>query len=243
MKTFRILVALLILGALASCEREPMARNARVTNYPIFTVEGDDVLFYAEGATINLPPVTAEEGGQDISDKIEISATGTYRGGTTLDANKADKYELAYSAVNVDGFAGNAYRTVYVVKTGDLVNSIEGLYTSTVVRNGSTSAQYTDMEYVLIWKNADGTYGMSCAIGGYYELGRGYGPGYRSQAVITANDISTNDFTVPTFGNVGFGGATEITSFTVDAANKKINFTAEWSFGYTFECELTQVEI
>lgn len=242
MKKINLIILGLAFLGFSACEEETTAGLSKVTNYPLIEVAGPGTVYVPEGGTFTDPGVTATENGVEID--VKTTASGTYRGGSALDMNKADKYEVTYTATNADGFDGTASRTVWVYNTGDLINSIEGLYTATVVRNGSTGPQYTDMEYILIWKNDDGTYEMSCGIGAYYELGRGYGPGYKSGgAVITANNILLNDFDVTDFSNDGFGGACEMTALTVDALNKKINYTTEWSFGYTFVTELTQVEL
>ncbi len=55
-----------------------------------------------------------------------------------------------WSAVNADGFSGSAIRNIMVIPpTGDLVNSIEGLYTAEVSRE---SESHTDLEYIMIKK-------------------------------------------------------------------------------------------
>lgn len=240
MKTFNIIIALLAVGFFASCEKDTTGGLARETQYPLFEVSGDDPMFLELGTTWSEPGVIAKEGSNNLA--VTTTVQGAYRGGTAVDGNVSDRYDISYSATNKDGFAGSASRTVYVVETGDLVNSITGLYTSTIIRNGVL--RFSNLPYVLIWKNSDGTYELSCGFGAYYEIGTNYGLGYKSGgAVITANDISANDFTFAPFSNDGFGGAAEMTSMTVDAANKKINFVTDWSFGYTFEVELTQVEI
>ena len=129
-----------------------------------------------------------------------------------------------------------------VVNNADLTTSLEGIYTSTVVRNGSASPQYTDMSYIIVWKNADGTYELSDGIGGYYNMGRGYGANYIAPGMkVTANDIATNDFTITDFGVKTFGGACAVAGFTVDAAAKTINFVTTWDVGYDFDVTLTQV--
>lgn len=50
-------------------------------------------------------------------------------------------------------------------KNGDLVNSIEGVYLSTTRRNGSllpaSQGSSVDQQYVYVWKNSNGTYGVS----------------------------------------------------------------------------------
>ena len=66
----------------------------------------------------------------------------------------------------------------FVARQGDLVNSIEGVYTSTVVRDNVSAPQYDDMKYVIIKKVDTDTYELSDGIGGYYDLGRAYGIAY-----------------------------------------------------------------
>lgn len=234
---------LILLSLLAVCFvgcTDDTESISRVTNYPDFTMNGDDFMIHQLGDAFTDPGVTATEAGAEIP--VTSSAAGVYQGGGSLDVNTSDEYHITYKATNKDGFAGSVERTVMVVNNGDLVNSIEGLYTATVVRNGSASPQYTDMMYIIIWKNSDGTYELSDGIGGYYNIGRGYGTNYIAPGmVVTANDISTNDFTVADFGVKTFGGACTVAGFTVDAANKSINFVTTWDVGYDFDVTLTQV--
>jgi hypothetical protein len=234
---------LFLLSLLAVCVvgcKDDAESISRVTNYPDFTMNGDAFIIHQLGDAFTDPGVTATEAGKDI--EVTSSASGTYQGGSSLDVNTADEYHITYSATNKDGFAGSVGRTVIVANNGDMTTSIEGLYTSTVVRNGSSSAQYTDMAYVMIWKNTDGTYELSDGIGGYYNMGRGYGTNYVAPGmIVTANDIATNDFTITDFGVKTFGGACTTAGFTVDAAAKTINFITTWDVGYDFDVTLTQV--
>ncbi len=239
-----IVVSMSVLFTLNSCDKEKSSEGlSRQTNYPTFEMMGDPVIFQALGDPYTDPGVTATEGGDPIP--VTTSAVGNYWVGSVpnVDPNQSDYYSVSYSAKNKDGFTGTESRDVYVVETGDLVTSIAGLYTSTVVRNGSAGAQYTDMEYILISDNGDGTYNISCGIGGYYSFGRAYGLGYIAPAVVTANDISNNDFSFTDFSVNTFGGVCTMTSMSVDATAKTIDFVTDWSFGYQFVVTLTQVQI
>ena len=152
---------------------------------------------------------------------------------------------MAYTATNTDGFQASGIRSVWVYNNGDLVNSIEGIYTATVKRGGKLTAQYTDLEYVLIWKKDNGTYEISDGLGGYYNIGRNYGVNYAARpAIVTANNIPGNDFTVSDFGVGAFGGNVVVSGFTVDPVSKKITFTSTWdgSGNGTFNVKLTQVQ-
>lgn len=226
-----------------SCEDESTANVSKVTNYPLVTVKGSDPIYIQKGTAFVDPGATATEGGKTIPYTTSIS--GTYRGATKVDTNIIDGYDISYTAVNVDGFSASATRKVWVYNNGDLINSIEGIYTSTVLRGGAGSSQYTDMEYVLIWKNANGKYQMSCGLGAYYDIGRGYGPSYAgTPVIITANNIPANDFTIPNFTIPDFGGTAVMTGFTVNPTTKKITFTTTWdgSSNGTFTVTLTQVK-
>lgn len=241
-----IYIVLVLLLPLAACEDESSAGLSRVTYFPDFTYNGDEEVFVEKGTAFEDPGVTATEQGNSID--VNVSASGTYFGETSLDTSKPDIYTVTYAASNKDGFVGTQERTVIVAGQGDLVTNLEGLYTSTVVRNGVSGAAYTDMEYIIIRKTGDNTYELSDGIGGYYDLGRAYGPGYAAQpATFTANDIATNDFTFgPSFGAGAFGGEAQITAMTVNAATKTINFTSVWEADavteYTFKVTLKQVE-
>jgi hypothetical protein len=247
-KIYRKLIGLFFIAAvLISCEKNVDSDGiSKITYYPTFEMVGDDFQIIPLGTPYTDPGISATENGQDLP--VTTTVTGTIQdySGSAVNSDLANEYLIDYSATNSDGFQGSASRVVWVVSTGDLVTSIEGLYTSTVVRNGVVSAQYADMEYVMIYKTGDNTYQISDGIGGYYDLGRGYGPGYRAvPAEITAVDIPGNSFTFgPSFGVGAFGGSADITAFSVDPVAKTISFTTVWDGGpYTFEVVLTQVTI
>lgn len=233
-----------IIGLLfVSCDNEDTANVSKVTYYPLVSIKGNDPILVKKGTTFVDPGAIASEGGNTIP--YTTSVSGIYKGGSSIDTNVIDGYNVTYSAVNTDGFSSSATRKVWVYNNGDLINSIEGIYTSTVLRGGVASAQYTNMKYILIWKNANGKYQMSCGIGGYYDLGRLYGPTYAgTPTIITANNIPANDFTVSNFTIPGFGGTAVMTGLTVNPATKKITFTSTWdgSTNGTFSVTLTQVQ-
>lgn len=242
-----------MLFTLISCTEDPIP--SKITYFPIITQNSPEVtrMFVEQGDAFTDPGAVATENDEVID--LSTSYVGHYRNNTfkeTLDTNVSDIYEIQYSAINVDGFAGVSTREVIVAKTGDLVNSIAGLYTSTVFRNGSQGApasNYTDIEYVLIWENADGTYGISDTFGGWYEYGRAIAGSETPGATIVANNIATNDFSFPgTQTNTYFGGASNILSLTVDPATKTLVLTTKWvapgtpPTNYTFVSTLTQVQ-
>lgn len=249
-----ILTSLLIAGAFfTSCtsDSETTEGVSKVTNYPIITLNGDNPLFLPLGAEYVEPGAVAMAGSTEVP--VETTVLGKYRGETTLNTNVADEYLVSYSAENSDGFFGSASRTVIVYKTGDLVSSIEGVYIATTKRNGAflpaSQGSSIDMEYIYIWKNGDGTYGISDAFGGWYSLGRALGVNYATPGGTIAGDIPTNSFTFPgnPLTNPGFGGVANITGLTVNPVTKVLVLTCDWiappATAYSFEVTLTQVQL
>jgi hypothetical protein len=251
----KIILSILVASSfLVSCEEDTTANVSSVTNYPLITVLGDDPIFVAQGSTFTDPGAIATEGANEIT--YTTTVTGNYRGGSSLDTNITDEYSLKYTATNIDGFQASADRKVIVYKTGDLVNSIEGVYIATTKRNNNflnpAQGSSLDMKYIYIWKNTDGTYEVSDAFGGWYNLGRRLGLTYATPGgKINAVSIPGNNFTFPgapgNLTNPGFGGVAELTGMTVDPVLKKIVFTSHWlappATNYNFEVTLTQVQL
>lgn len=243
------LIAVII--AFTSCSPDE-GIHSTVTNYPIITVAGDETIFLDEGEAFTDPGATATIGDSEVP--VDVKYVGRYRGNVftgTLDTSIADIYTAEYSAVNEDGFAGVATRQIIVANTGDLVNSIEGLYTSTVFRNGSQgspASAYTDIEYILIWKNDDGTYEVSDSFGGWYLFARAIADSETPGGIIVANDIPANNFSFPgTQTNLYFGGSSEIEDLEVNPVTKTLVLTTSWETtppvtNYTFVSTLEQVQ-
>lgn len=233
-------------GLLTSCDKDT-DNVSTVTNYPTIEVLGADPIFVPQGGTFTDPGVIAKEGTTVIPTTTTV--TGNYRHETTLNTSITDEYTITYTATNKDGFKASASRKVIVYKTGDLVNSIEGVYTCTISRNGSTpGASYMNIKYLYIWKNANGTYEISDAFGGWYHYGRALGLGYITPGgTINAVSIPANTFTFPgnPLSNTGFGGTANITGLTVTPATKKVVMTTSWlaPTAYTFVATLTQVQL
>ncbi|CAN1544947.1 Domain of unknown function DUF5011 [Flavobacteriaceae bacterium] len=229
-----------------ACSTDDTANVSTVTNYPLLELNGAATVFVPQGGTYSDLGCVSTEGGKVIPNVSTF--TGKYRGAKTLDTNTPDEYIQTYTATNKDGFFATASRKVVVYKTGDLVNSIEGVYLCTISRNGATpSANYRNIKYIYIWKNANGTFQISDAFGGWYEYGRGLGIGYITPGGTITGNIATNTFTYPgnPLTNSGFGGVANIKDLTVNAATKEVVLTTTWTAptAYTFIAKLTQVQL
>ncbi|MFV0530977.1 MAG: BT_2262 family domain-containing protein [Flavobacteriales bacterium] len=239
MKKLLILISSVLL--IYSCANDDTSDVSRVTSFPIVTVLGNATELIEQGTTFTDPGATATENGKDIPVQASNSS-GVYWSVAGVDTNSPDKYTVTYSATNSDGFDGTASRDVWVASTGDLVSSIEGLYLSSIERVGSDTQ--SNLKYVIIKSLGGNQYELSHALGGYYDIGRAYGTGYACRgAVITANDIATNDFSITQSQFPIWGYTTNITNFTVNAASKTITFSGIVSFGGVFNVTLNQVQL
>ena len=222
--------------ALVSCHKITTEGVSRPTFYPDFEMAGDALILHELGTPFVDPGVKAFENGEEIP--VETSVTGAYRGGTTVDGMMADQFIITYTAINKDGYAGTTQRVVWVAANADLTTSLEGLYSVDIHRTGGSGDRFqTGNEYVIIWRNDDGTYQFSDGIGGYYNIGVGYGLQYISSgAIVTVNDFPSNDFSVTPFSNDGFGGTHMMTSLAADAAANQVLWVTDWTFGFIFNC-------
>ena len=213
-----------------SCQdADDIAPLSRVTYFPDFILEGEAQYDIACGESFTLPGARVEEEGTEISFETEISGLFFNKtDGTKINMEVPDIYTVQYSAINKDGFPGSANRIVDINPcNGDFVSSIEGEYISTVIRGGSFDPRYENLGPIYIADFGDGTFGISNAIGGYYDYGRGFGSGYTAYgAVIRANDIANNDFAAETIAVFPIWGNTvEITDFKVDPSTKTITYS------------------
>jgi hypothetical protein len=212
------------------CERELTSEGvSRTTTYAVVTIGGDNPTFLAVGEAYTEPGATTNTG-----DPVTISGT--------VDVNTPGVYTVSYSATNIDGFTNSVNRTVYVSNTGDLVSSIEGLYTATVVRVDPAET-WDGLQFIRIWNVGGNDYELSHGLGGFYALGRAYGYDYAAQgAIITANNIPLNDFAYADALIPGFGLPVTLSNLIVDAGTKTITFTADIPGYYTFNITLVQYE-
>ena len=235
-----------ITGTLVSCVEDDTDGVSKITNYPIITMNGDSELFLTQGSTYTDAGAVSTEGGVEIETITSISKGESF--GLAFSTDAPDKYVVTYSAINVDGFAGNALKTLWVKPTtGDLVTDLSGLYISSVQRGGAFDvlAQYTDMKYIFIKKTGTNTYAISDATGGYYSIGRAYGPNYNTAgATITVTDMATNSFTFTPGPIAAFGITLNMSNMIVDAATKSITYTSTYGTAASgvFKVQLKQVQ-
>jgi len=214
---------------LISCDEDDTAGVSRITYFPEMELIGDALIINPLGTPFTDPGIIATAGGEPIEYTTVVGKGRWF--GQELNSSIADYHVITYSALNEDGIPGTITREVYISNTGDLTTSIEGVYMMDTWRS---SGSYEGLSAGMIIKTAPDKYMLTHGIGGYYDLGRGLGSSYglifvAQGAVVTANDIPTNDFSVTDAHlNNQFWGDNPfaITDFTVDPNTGVITFLA-----------------
>lgn len=232
---FKYFMVVSSLIAFISCE-DTTGDLSTITYFPDFVMVGESNMVIDLGTPYAEPGVTATEAGKNLEVIIEGE----------VDETKPGIYNITYSAKNSDGYPGSISREVVVSPpNGDFVTSIAGLYISNVQRAPDfvVTDKYSDLKYIFIIDQGNNAYSISCAIGGYYQIGRAYGAGYEaSKGIITVNDIATNNFSFTQAEITGFGEAVDMSNMTVDVANKTISLTGTAGFANgEFHVQLKQV--
>lgn len=207
---------LLALGVitLASCDKDTEGLS-RVTTYAVLEMNGESFVKVNVGGNFNDPGCVATMGGEDVSDKIEVSSN--------VDTSKPGFYNVNYVVYNDDGFPASASRTVMVVDP----NHFEGVYLG--------ESQYGSRHYynapINITKRADGTYLIDDIAGGFYCYGRypGYEPTYdfHLEAILQLN--ADNTIEVLAQGNWYWGDPMEDVQASYDPATGTVKFVMDFT--------------
>lgn len=235
-----------MLTLLVSCGEDTTADISRITYFPDFEISNGAQTDYVElGSAYESPTATATEGGAEIPS--ESAVAGLYTGATTFDVNVSDVYIFSWTAINSDGYPGGATKEVVVFETGDMVNSIAGLYefASDRVAPAGYEETHTGMTYAMVREIAPGVFDLSHGIGGFYSNGRLYGPAYRFGGMQVQLDggVYTQVGDAIAVGPWAGNGPAYVVdgTFAVDAASKMISYSTDW-IGYIFDVTYTQVQ-
>ncbi|MEN0056797.1 MAG: immunoglobulin-like domain-containing protein [Mucilaginibacter sp.] len=114
MKNFISYITIIVLSVtLFSCKKDSFTANdkqvgiSKVTYYAEFKRSGSDYVYVKKGDPFVEPGIKAEAGGAELP----VKTTGV------PNTNTAGVYLVTYTAVNADGFAATASRTVVVYDT------------------------------------------------------------------------------------------------------------------------------
>lgn len=141
---------------LTSCSDDESEGKSRITYYAVLEMNGDAYMTTPVGGSFNDPGCKATMGGEDVSDKIQVTGS--------VNTNTVGFYKLGYTVVNADGFPASASRTVAVVDPNNFASAYFG------------ESQYGSRHYynapIAIKDNGDGTYTIDDILGGFYCYGR-----------------------------------------------------------------------
>lgn len=144
-KIYAFIVAII---ALSACNRDLETEGlSRITYYPTFELEGGNLVIFQVGDTYSEPGISVTEQGAPI----EFETAGT------VDTSTPGFYPITYSAVNKDGYAGIAVRTVVVMEANVPDLDIEGTWTSNTPSFAGASLGQT----LTVTKIRDGIYSAS----------------------------------------------------------------------------------
>lgn len=240
---YLLLLLFITTSVIFSCNKDENKETfglSKITVYAKFNLTGGEYYFSPLGTAYTEPGVEALAGTESLP--VETEVHGRFSGLSAVDANTPDQYIVQYSALNSDNLPGTATRNVFVSNTGDLVNSLEGVYL--VNCYGAGDEAYEGSYYAMIWQVAPNVYELSHAHGGRYGDGRGYGDAYLFRgATITVVDMAANNFTFTPGTAAGWGLTVTPENFVVDADSKTITFSSTLLGAYTSTVELIQVQI
>jgi hypothetical protein len=222
-----------------ACEKETEGIS-RITYYVDLELKGNSTEFVNLGGTYIEPGWTAIEEGSDVSENVTVSGT--------VDTSKPGLYTLNYLVYNADGFPKTAQRQVVVSDpTPSPLESgfykVSKLSNRTSLGSGPGSAgskEYASEPLILIYQVSPAKFYISDFIGGYYEVGRGYGPAYALKGHFTLNPDNTltaNDSFLAGWGD----SLDDLINATYDPATKTLTYTAQYAGAYDFNIIATKL--
>jgi len=181
MKKIIFLLTIAAAFVLSSCDKESLGVS-KVTTYAIMTLNGSPIVFWQQGTPYVDPSCNAFEGTTDITEDIVAESN--------VNVATMGIYTVSYSVENSDGFSAFKSRKVVVC---DLTAPLNGVYTSNLVRtvlsSGATAAR--GPFNVIVYGKGNDEYYIDDLIGGWYNIGSGYGSAYAGPGVVKINSDNT----------------------------------------------------
>ncbi len=227
------LILSLFCGVFTSCEEETEDISG-ITYYVTINLEGESTVYHEKGTPWVDPGYSATEGEDDVTANVVV---------TVPDVNSLGSYTLTYSAVNSDGYSGSVTRKVVVYSPGLSDVDISGTYTADVFRtrsDGGADVKFSGNEVVISKTGVDGLFYISDWIGGFYNVGYGYGEGYAFTGYLEM--ISETEFHHIESVNPWGDPADEVINWNYNAAAGTFSYDFMWLSKYDFAVSMTKVE-
>ena len=239
MKMYKcILAVILSVFLFAACEKET-AGLSRITYYATFEMEGDEYMFIESNSTFTEPGVKAFEDETELP--VDIKGT--------VNTAVPDIYTIFYSAKNSDGFSKTIARKVIVYDpTPSALESglykVSPLSNRTPLNSGpgkSGGAEYKSAPIIIIYQISSGEFYTTDFLGGYYEVGRGYGSRYAMTGTFLFNE-EDNTIELAESYCEGFGDSLDdVVNGVLNPKTKTLTYTAQYAGTYDFNVIATKI--
>lgn len=160
MKNIKYLaIGALVALSLTSCDKDTEGKTD-VLNYPVITLEGDNVVLMSVGDTFEDPGYSASLGTEDYTSNVVVS--------TDLDTENPGFYTVVYSVSNPEGFSAVATREVWVNNP----DNFDNIYWAECWHATNTSRHYYDSPIsIQAYDASQGLYVINDVLAGYYAYG------------------------------------------------------------------------
>jgi len=219
---------------LVSCTDKTSFDDSKITYYVTFAISGEQTMLVPVGSAYVDPGVKATEGTKDVT--TSMKTTGA------VNSNLIGLYPVTYSAVNADGYASTAVRTV-IVYDPTVATDISGKY---LLANGSyrltksTGAHTAFSGYtVTLTYIAPGIFHVSDFFAGYYEFRAGYGSAYEMAGYVKLNPDNTIGLLSSKVSAWG-DSLNSLANASFNPTTNTIHWEATYANAYTWMLDLTK---
>ncbi len=220
-KIIFLMVFVLAIAGLSSCDDETTAGFTEITYYPTLELLGEPSVIAPLGQNYVDAGVKAELLGEDVTDQVVINSS--------VDTNVGGVYSVSYEIINVDGYSRKTSRTVYVADPTPSVIAT-GMHTVSSGTHRLRLGVRTDYSGydILILQTAPGEFYISDFLGGYYDQRAAYGSNYACTGTFKLN--ADNTLSLINSSVAGWGDSLSgLADASIDPATGAISWTAKYA--------------
>lgn len=243
-KYFSILMLAAGVIGFSACESDETEGLTYVENYPVITLEGEDVISLALGDVYEDGYSCTFEGA-DYTSNVEVFITDMLgEEAEAIDTSSPNIYTITYAAVSPKGYAWSKSRTIYVFDPDNETN-ISGVYVSDYDKCNYGGAgnwkTYNEMiadrgfagnvAKIKVEMVVPGIYNISDFFGGWYSYVRGYAESYKDSYDMKGIFLLDSDNTMSLVSSkvAGWGDGLD---YIEDGQYDPTTATLYWEFSY-----------